>query len=122
MNPKLILNDGTEYSILEGRALRDLSIVLEQSSDLADIYDKLTDENLAFFKIIESPTLISTYTNYTCISALIHVFDGQKIGVFDIEAKGTEEDPSVIERIVTVVDPISEDKAEGYDILTGEVE
>ena len=119
---KLILNDGTEYDILEGRALRDLSIVLNQSSEFVDIYDNLTDENLAFFKIIESPTLTSTYTNYTCISAMIHTLDGQKIGVFDIEAKGTEEDPSIIERIVTIVDPVSEDKAEGYDILTGEVE
>lgn len=119
---KLILNDGTEYNILEGRALRDLSIVLNQSSDFIDIYDNLTDENLSFFTIIESPTLTSTYTNYTCVSAMIHTFEDQLIGVFDIESIGTDENPSIIERIVTIVDPVSEDKAEGYDILTGEVE
>lgn len=119
---KLILNDGTEYDILEGRALCDLSIVLDQPSDLIDIYNTLTDENLIDFSIIENPTLTSHYTNYTCTTATLHTVDGQKVGVYDIEPIGTDENPSVIERVVTVTDPVTEDKAEGYDILTGEVE
>lgn len=68
---KVVLKDGTEVEILDGATENSFSVLCSTDEEVAEIVDKLTEENLSEFKIcnesgVECTTLMDKYVkSYT---------------------------------------------------------
>lgn len=110
----IILKDGTTFEIAPGYPLSSTRIKVVNVDDFANVYRKMTDENLSSFLIETNERKSGEYKNFSLKKASL---EGE-YGVFNIVPIGTEEDPSVI----TVIEEVPDDYSEAGRILLGEEE
>lgn len=106
------LKDKTTFTIQDNSSIYSLILGADTLDEVADILPSLTTDNLSDINIYDGDEVTGHFENFD----LSYIsFRGSY--VLHLVAVGTEEEPTIIE----VRDPVADDKAEGYDILVGEV-
>lgn len=118
---KLLLNDGSTYNIDNQSSIFHIIIPVTSLTEAGQIYEAMHLTNLSRLTIRDDEGHdIGHYTNFQLSEMHVKAEGTAYVAEYILEAVGTKTDPTIIETVVK--DPVDADKAEGYDILTGEVE
>lgn len=118
---KLILNDGSTYTIDNQSNIFHIIIPVTSITEAGQIYETMHLTNLSRLTIRDDEGHdVGHYTNFKLSEMNVKAEGTAYVAEYILEAVGTKTDPTIIETVVK--DPVDADKAEGYDILTGEVE
>lgn len=118
---KLILNDGSTYTIDNQSTVFDIIMPVTSITEAGQIYEAMHLTNLSRMTIRDDEGHdVGYYSNFQLVEMHVKAEGTAYVAEYILEATGTKTQPTIIETVVK--DPIDADKADGYDILIGEKE